>query len=1083
MVVSYATAALQTRRALELAVKWVYAYDSDLRIPFQDNLSALIHDYSFKSTVDAKIFPMLQFVISLGNKAAHTNKPIRRAETIEALKGLYSFVSWIDYSYSSQVHSGQFKPELIPDGEAIEARSSKLQQELETLRAALEAKDKALEDLLQSQATREEFRQKREAPKAETFKPEDISEFKTRKVYIDLMLEMAGWTLGSNCLEEVEVAGMPSQSGVGFVDYVLYDPSGKPVAVIEAKRTSVDPKDGKIQAKCYADCLEQKWGIRPFIFYTNGFSTHFWDDAHGRPDRGVAGFFSPAELEWMRQKEATKKPLQSVQVDESISGRHYQKAAIRAVCERMNKGHRKALLVMATGTGKTRTAISLVDVLMRAGWIKNVLFLADRRELVKQAKKNFVAQMPNLSICNLLDSKDNPESRMVFSTYPTMMNAIDQTKSKDGNLLFTPGHFDLIIVDEAHRSIYRKYQDIFTYFDGYLVGLTATPKAEVDIDTYRLFDLQTNVPTYAYELKEAVDEGFLVPYQSYESKLKFLEEGVHYDDLSDAEKEHWEKVIDDDEITDFDSNDLNDYLFNSHTIDLVLQDLMTQGIKVHGGDQIGKTIIFAKNKKHADAILKRYNSLYPTGPGALCIYNGIKYVDSAIDNFGVKDKDPQIAISVDMLDTGVDVPEVVNLVFFKKIRSQVKFWQMIGRGTRLCPDLFGIGEDKQGFRIFDYCGNFEFFRADKKANEGKIGRSLTEHLFMVKLLIAQKLQHADHQSEEKVALRIKLNDSLYAEVSEIDESHFASRLRIEFVHRYKDLASWANITDQMVYELNEHITRLLVPSPEDELAKRFDLLMYNIMLGELQGVFSPNQRKKLVQTGEALAQKGHLDRVQMQISVISRIQQPVYWQEADVIEHESVRTALRDLLDLVERQGKATFYTNFIDTVLESGIFPTTFPGSDYRSYRAKVASYLREHQNDLVIHKLRNNAPLTESDYQYLEQILWGQIGSVEDYRKEYGDEPLLKMVARMVGMDQQAAMDVFNDFLSDHTLSSNQIHFVRLIVDHVVQNGSMNKAVLNDPPFNQYGNLIELFGDKIDIVHKIVSRIDGINARLAVG
>jgi len=764
MTVSYSTSAMQSRRALELAVKWVYSYDSDLKVPYQDNLSALIHEYTFKSTVDSKIFPMIQFIVSLGNKSAHTARPVRRVEAVEALRGLYCFVSWIDYSYSEEIHEVEFNPALIPDGAAIENRTAKMQQELELLKATIEAKDQALEELLKSAQTREEFKQKREEPKAGEFKAEDISEFKTRKIYIDLMLEMAGWTIGSNCIEEVEVSGMPSDSGVGFVDYVLYGSNGKPVAVVEAKRTSVDPKVGKIQAKCYADCLEKQHGVRPYIFYTNGFSTHFWDDANYPSDRPVAGFFTPAEFDWFRQRDRDKQPLHGIKINESITDRVYQKTAITAVCERLAKGHRRALLVMATGTGKTRTAISLVDVLMRQGWVKNVLFLADRRELVKQAKKNFVAQLPNLSICNLLDGKDNPDSRMVFSTYPTMMNAIDQTKSKDGSRLFTPGHFDLIIVDEAHRSIYKKYQDIFSYFDGFLVGLTATPKSDVDIDTYKLFDMQTNVPTYAYELDEAVREEFLVSYKSYESKMKFLEEGVHYDELSDKEKAHWEEVIDDEEKEDFDGDELNNFLFNAHTIDTVLQDLMTQGIRVKGGDQIGKTIIFAKKKKHADAILDRFEKIFSSGTSAELIYNGIKYVDSVMDDFGCKDKKPQIAISVDMLDTGIDVPEIVNLVFFKKIRSRVKFWQMIGRGTRLCPDLFGIGDHKTEFRIFDYCGNFEFFRTDPKISESKQGKSLTELLFLARTMIAHKLQHLDHQTPEKQALRTKLVDSLYKEV-------------------------------------------------------------------------------------------------------------------------------------------------------------------------------------------------------------------------------------------------------------------------------------------------------------------------------
>jgi type I restriction enzyme R subunit len=1090
MAVSYATSAMQTRRALELAVKWVYAYDSDLSVPYQDNLSALIHDHTFKSILDSQLFPLLKFIVTLGNKAAHTARALSREQASEALHCLYVFIAWIDYSYSDTIHEAPFDPALLPDKELSESRTVKMQQELERMQAELEAKDlmlseyKALKELLKAQETREAFTQKREEnTQARDFKPDDLSEFKTRKIYIDLMLEMAGWTIGSNCVEEVEVTGMPSGSGIGYVDYVLYGENGKPVAVVEAKKTSVDPKKGKIQAKCYADCLEQMHGVRPFIFYTNGFSTYFWDDAN-YPARQVSGFFTPAECAWYRQRKAQKQPLNTATINSSIANRHYQKTAIQAVCETLSQGHRRALLVMATGTGKTRTAISLVDLLTRQNWIKNVLFLADRRELVKQAKKNFAALLPSLSICNLLDSKDSPDSRMVFSTYPTMMNAIDKTRSKDGSALFTPGHFDLIIIDEAHRSIYKKYQDIFTYFDGFLVGLTATPKTDIDHNTYALFELENNVPTYAYELIDAVTEGFLVSYTSHETKMKFLEQGIVYDELSEQEKEEWEDTFDEGCET-IDSSALNAYLFNSNTIDTVLQDLMNDGIKVQGGDRIGKTIVFAANTKHADAILERFNILYPSNSGktAECIYNGIKYVDSVLDDFSSKDKFPQIAISVDMLDTGIDIPELVNLVFFKKVRSKAKFWQMIGRGTRLCTDLFGIGDDKKEFRIFDYCGNFEYFRTEKNLSEGRAVKSLTEQLFGVRARIAQALQHLKYQQPEAQAFRTTLIEALFTEVCAIDENHFSSRLRIEYLHRYNQQSAWDNITDTMIAELEKHIAPLVQPSEEQELAKRFDYLMYSIMLATLQGTPNPQQRQRLVDTGEALAAKGHLEKVKRQAHVINRIQEPVYWVEADLFEHESVRVALRDLLDLVERSSQEIYYTHFLDTKMSVQENPAFYGGYDFRSYRAKVNAYLKEHTHDLPIHKLRHNKELTAQDLSYLEKVLWQELGTKEEYQKEFKDEPLLKLVARLVGLERSAALELFSEFLSDNSLNTQQIAFVNLVIDHVMVNGSLEKQKLNDSPFNDHGDLASLFDGKIGVIQSMMKKIDQLNARLQMG
>jgi len=615
VAVSNATCALQARRALEVAVKWMYCYDKGLTVPYQDNLSSLIHDYDFKKLVDSRLFPRIKFIISLGNKAAHTAKAMRRDETVEALRNLYDFVRWLAFTYAKKEHRVLFDPDVLPNGLASEKRTQAMQQELAAKEAAWAAERKKLKNELRSAQERTQFAEAREStqPEAEDFNCDDISEFKTRKIYIDHALEQAGWEIGTNCLEEVEVQGMPNPSGTGFVDYVLYADNGLPLAVVEAKRTSVDPQVGKPQAKLYADCLEKQHGVRPLIYYTNGFTTYFWDDAHAH-ERTVFGFFTKDELDTINYQKQHRESLKGVSPKDEIADRVYQKKAIQAVCDNLQREQRKSLLVMATGSGKTRVAISLVEVLQRHGWIKNILFLADRRELVKQAKKNFVAQLPNLSICNLLDSKDDPTARMVFSTYPTMMNAIDSTKREDGSPLFTCGHFDLVIVDESHRSIYKKYQDIFTYFDSYLLGLTATPKSDIDKNTYSIFDIEDNVPTFAYELGEAIEEKYLVPYRTVETSLKFLEKGIHYDELPPEEQELWEDTFDDG-VTDVSSEALNKFLFNDHTVDTVLQSLMEKGIKVHGGDTIGKTIIFAANTKHADFILKRFNKLYPEYPG------------------------------------------------------------------------------------------------------------------------------------------------------------------------------------------------------------------------------------------------------------------------------------------------------------------------------------------------------------------------------------------------------------------------------------------------------------------------------------
>ncbi len=1080
--VSNSTAAVQTRRALEIAVKWTYRYDSDLSVPYNDKLSALVHHYEFKEILDEKIFPRIKFIITLGNKAAHTIKPVSRDQAVQSLSNLYDFISWIDFSYSTKIHDAPFNPSLLVKSSALERKTRQMQQELAAKQAAWEAEKKKLEDLLKSVEERQKAtEQRKENQASKDFVCSDISEFKTRKIYIDLALEMAGWEIGTNCIEEVEVSGMPNTSGKGYVDYVLYADNGKPLAVIEAKRTSEDPRKGKTQARLYTDCLEKEHGVRPLIFYANGFETWFWDDVD-YPERLVSGFFTKDELDWVDYRKSNKQPINSVEFNDSIADRPYQKKAIQAVCDSLESGQRKALLVMATGSGKTRTAISLVDVLQRNGWIKHILFLADRRELVKQAKKSFAALLPSLSICNLLDSKDDPNSRMVFSTYPTMMNAIDSAKSKDGSKLFTAGHFDLIIIDESHRSIYKKYQDIFTYFDGCLLGLTATPKSDIDKNTYSIFDIENNVPTFAYELDEAIDEEYLVPYNTIETKMRFMEQGIHYDDLPEDEKEQWEDTFDDD-VKDISGEALNKFLFNENTVDTVLQDLMVKGIHVEGGDTIGKTIVFAKSTRHANFILERFNKLYPEykGKQADVIYNGIKYVDDLIEKLATPEKKPQIAISVDMLDTGIDIPELVNLVFFKKVRSKAKFWQMIGRGTRLRENLFGIGMHKESFLIFDYCGNFEYFRVNKNGIEARMVKSLTENLFNVRVRIAQALQHLDYQTDPYQTHRTELVNELHKAVCSIDETRFSSQLRIETIHKYNRIEAWENIGDTMARELEVQVAVLIVPIDENELAKRFDHLMYTIEFAYLTGLPVSKPKARVIQTAERLSEKGNLAQVKQHATLIAHIQTDDYWDNADLFSHEKVRETLRDLTVLLEKENTEIYYTNFTDEVMEVAENEGEYGVSDLQSYRKKVNAYLKQHQDDLVVYKLRNNKELTERDIKHLEKLLWEELGTEEDYKETFGDEPLVKLVAGLVGLEREAANQLFSDFINDQSLNSQQMEFVTLIVNHVADNGSLDKNVLNDHPFNKHGSITSLFAGKIDTVKEIVKRIDELNNRIA--
>lgn len=694
------TCSILSRRALELAIKWLYENDMDLKKPYQENLSALIHELSFRNILDEKLFPQIKYIIKLGNFAVHNNRKISREEAVMSLRYLFNFMQWVSYCYSQEYQKIKFDESILLQENA----NTLAVKEKEKLKENLIEKDKKLKETIKENIEfRKEITKERKNKKnIYNFKLENISEKETRKKYIDLELKLAGWDFDKNVDIEFPVEGMPNRTKTGRVDYVLFGENGLPLAVVEAKKTSVDPNVGRHQAQLYANCLEERYHQRPVIYYTNGYEIYMWDDSEYIP-RQVSGFYTQDELQLLVDRRKTKQNLSHAYIDPNIAGRKYQLKAVKCVCEAFEKEHRKALLVMATGTGKTRTAISIVKLLTEQNWTKNILFLADRKVLVRQAKNSFNKFLPNMSCCNLSKSKDNIEdSRVVFSTYQTMINAIDEIKSKTGDKLFTPGHFDLIIVDEAHRSIYNRYQAIFEYFDGLVLGLTATPRNDVDRNTYQFFEIEDNMPTYAYEYEEAVNEGHLVDYHTISKSTGFMDRGIKYDELPEEEKEEYNTLFEDDEAPEeINASAINTWLFNRDTIKKLIEVLMKDGLKVEGGDKLGKTIIFAKSHPHALEIEKVFNELYPSYKGefAKVIDDKIEYSDDLIDKFSQKDKFPQIAISVDMLDTGVDIPEILNLVFFKTVRSKVKFWQMIGRGTRTCEDLFGIGQDKQQFYI------------------------------------------------------------------------------------------------------------------------------------------------------------------------------------------------------------------------------------------------------------------------------------------------------------------------------------------------------------------------------------------------
>jgi len=1045
----------------------------------------LIKGKKFRDIIPYNMSGLLSYIQQLGNKAVHSGRVIKREEAVLSLRNLFSFTAWIDYSYSRHYSNVEFDESILGETDKI----IKVQSEKDKLSKQLAEINKKLEELSnENQALRKENEEKRKVNEKEReYKIDEISETETRERYIDLVIENEGWTIGEDCMPEVEISGVSTPSGKGKADYVLYGDNGVPLAVIEAKKLDIDPMTGKNQAKEYADALEKKYGVRPVIFFTNGLDYYIWDDLN-YPERQVSSIYSKKDLEKLIFRRGNRKSLKNISTDikDEITNRVYQKEAVIRVTEALEKGYRKMLLVMATGSGKTRTAASIVDILTRYNWVKNILFLADRTALVKQAKNSFKEYLPNLSLCNLLDNKDDVESRMIFSTYPTMMNAIDDTKNKDGSRIFTSGYFDLIIVDESHRSIYKKYQAIFDYFDANLLGLTATPKNEIDKNTYRIFELENDNPTFAYELDQAIEEGYLVHYgKPIDVGLKIVRDGLKYSELSEEEKEEFEETFDE-EKEEISSEEVNKTLFNKETVDLVIKTLMNNGLKVEGGDKLGKTIIFAVNQRHANFIVERFNKLYPEyrGKFAQAIYHNIKFVDDVIDNFKDKISYPQIAVSVDMLDTGIDVPEILNLVFFKKIKSKAKFWQMIGRGTRLCKDLFGPGIDKERFMIFDCYKNFEFFEVNVDGKEIKITKSISESIFGAKVDIIKSLQHLNYQEKSLIEYRNNLISDIISSILDINDNRFDVRMKGAIIDKYKKIDSYKALNEKDVQELKNVIAPLVTYREEEELPKRFDYQMYVIENAYLEKKSFLRAKNRVIETAEKLSEKGTIEKISKKKETITKIQKEEFWENADLFQFEEVRKELRDLVTLLDGITTKIYYTDFRDEIVDYGERET---GENFKivnkfeKYNKRVEEYLEKYKNDDVIQKLKNNIPLTMYDIKYLEKILWEDLGTKEEYEKTYGKIPLLKMVSKIIGMDRKAVEKEFSLFLSNENLNSDQINFVKHIVDYIVKNGSIDKKELKDfPEADKFGGLFQLFNNKRDVLTNIVKIIDKVNDRL---
>ena len=1053
------------RKALELAVKWVYSADETIKMPYRENLQSLIHEASFRNALDTETWKKLPYIIKLGNLGAHTDKKVAKDEVILSLKGLFEFIQWIDYCYGPVYEERIFDEKLIP-AEVIPVNEDKLKMQEELLmqkNSEIEKLQNKIKKLSkQYTSNKETYKSERE------FIAGDINEFETRKKYIDVDLKSLGWDFEKNIHRELPVLNMGGKIGNnGFADYVLFGDNGLPLAVIEAKRTSKDPNIGRQQAVLYAEALEKMYQQKPMIFTSNGFETYFSEKGEYAQVK-VSGFFTKEELQKFMNRRNERKTLETIKISDKITDRYYQKEAVRAVCENIKLGYRKSLLVMATGTGKTRTAASIVDVLSRGGYVTNVLFLADRTALVKQAKEDFGKYLEHTTLCNLISNKDDRKARIVFSTYQTMMNAIDNERNEDGEKIFTPAHFDLIIIDESHRSIFKKYKAIFEYFYSLMIGLTATPKTDVDRNTYDFFEMENGVPTYVYDYETAVEKDHvLVPYYNIEVKTKFIEKGICYDDLSSEDKEKYEEEFAEDDTVDDTilPSDINKYIFNKDTVDRVLDDLMTNGIKINGGDQIGKTIIFAQNKNHAEYILQRFNNLYShlRGNFAKRVVCDDMYAQSIIDEFKQSEKEPYIVISVDMLDTGVDVPECVNLVFFKKIRSKTKFWQMIGRGTRLCKgvEFFDSFEkrnyiDKKRFYIFDYCGNFEFFRENQNITEGGSVKSLSENIFGKKISIIKKLQ----ENGENEEFKNDLINSVHSQINDLNTEQFHVNLEREAVETFRNIEKFNYISDEDKNILVKKIAPLVFMNDKDEKTKRFDNIIYSIILMILENNSISERSKKLVCSYmNNLEKKTSINDVKNKISLIKEVKSDEFWNEKDILKFEYIRSEIRDLIKFIDDESRIIKYIDFEDIIIDRKEGEKLNSPYEFDDYKLKVNRYIEENKNNEVIFKLRNNIPLSQEDFKELEMIFTVQLGSKDDYEREFGKTAFGVLVRKIAKLEHDAVMKAFSSFINEQSLNTQQINFVKKVIDYISLNGYIEKSILTKAPFDRPVKFIKLF------------------------
>lgn len=1061
----------------------------DLRLPKPEHPSFidLLRNDAFTAITPKVILDKLHALRMHGNKAAH-GESVGSQKALWLLKEAHDLARWLSIQYG-QAKSTDLQVFQAPAPSGSEEKDRR--QILEKLAAQEAQMDALLAELDEARSKATAAEKERAELRAladsgqKTADELHFDEAETRTRLIDSLLASAGWDVGeglkstSQVGKEVELNAQPTKTGAGYADYVLWDDNGNPLAVIEAKKTAVDAERGRHQARLYADSLEKSYGHRPVVFYTNGFDIWIWDDAQEYPPRKLFGFYSRDSLQHLANYQRDqKKPLDSIQVDDEIVNRLYQLEAIKRVTERFTQKHRRALIVQATGTGKTRVAIALTDLLIRAGWVKRVLFLCDRKELRKQAKNAFNEFLSEPTRILTSSVRSNASERVFLATYPAAQKVFQS---------FDPGFFDLIIADESHRSIYNVYGDIFHYFDCHQIGLTATPVDFVTRSTFKLFGCEGQLPTANYELEQAVEEGFLTPFEVYEHTTQFLREGISLDGLSADQIEELEAQGEDPAQYDFSSEQIDKAIYNKDTNRAILRNLMENGITDATGQVLGKSIIFARNHEHAMLLSRLFDEFYPQYAGKFCqvIDNYDPRAEQLIDDFkgDGTNNDLTIAISVDMLDTGIDIPAIVNLVFAKPVKSPVKFWQMIGRGTRLCPDLFGTGEHKTVFRIFDHWGNFARFELGYKPAEPTQGKSLSQLLFEERLTLAETaLQNSEPDifntiislvtqdintlPEESISVREKWKEKRALSKPDVLKA-FAPATVARLRQEIAPLMQWRNIRGL-----------------GDALA--LDLLIARMQLAVLRGSGALADLKIDLMDRLAALQM-HLNPVREKAEAIKRVKANTFWSGVSVADLELARLELREIMHHRAKGGSQGVPPKIIDVTEDAGQVQyarrsASLKSVDMRAYHQIVESELKKHfDSNPVLRKIRAGHTVSDKEIDALVSLILTQNPDVRrEHLEEFFSElagPLYLAIRMIVGMDPEAVREKFTAFVQSHPkLSAKQTRFLSLLQNHIARYGTIEVERLYDDPFTVIDadgpdGVFEQESDLIDLIEIVRS------------